>query len=212
VTGSVNAVATALPLLHQAVAVLSSDDSGNDSEATLVDGRYEGGNHHIFVELRIDAAASGVISADFFRVGTTGRTWACCVRTAPGQVVVETDKSWLIVGTEGQTGRSATGRLVLQTHAGEPTSISGTLQVDSALGGLPVQTEIPFTAERVSDVMRTIGLEIEREDGVDELPSFDLNGETVTVESAFRNAGIEIVPTGQASLIPNPTSQEWGTA
>ena len=111
----------------------------------LIDGRYEGGNHELFIELRIDEAVSGVISADLFRNGSTGRSFVASIRTTPGVSIQRNEGSWPIIGSDDED-RTATGQLTLAPQADDGSVLTGVLLLDKALTGLPVRTEIHFAA------------------------------------------------------------------
>jgi hypothetical protein len=176
----------------------------------LIDGRYEGGNHELFIELRIDEAVSGVISADLFRNGSTGRSFVASIRTTPGVSIQRNEGSWPIIGSDDED-RTATGQLTLTPQADDGSVLTGVLLLDKALTGLPVRTEIHFAADFSSAQLRRLGIELEQEEGVGDLPSFEFDGTDVTVQSSFEAAGFEISNVGQSTVIPTP-SQNWGTA
>lgn len=183
------------------------------SSFVLRDGRYEGGNRELFVKLRLDETTSGVISADIYRVGFGARTYAVSIRTTPRVKISLTDGSWEIIGSDSED-RTSTGKLTLESQNIESSSITGFLALDSAVGGLPVGVAIYFAADWIDNTLRQVGLELEREDNVNPLPTYDDDGQLVTVESAFKKAGIEITTAGLPSLIPNnltPTNG-WGTS
>ncbi|NIQ00811.1 MAG: acetyltransferase [Nitrospinaceae bacterium] len=176
----------------------------------LADGRYEGGNSEIYIELRIDEQVSGVISADIFRIGITGRSYVASIRTLPGKRVRREEGSWLIAG-EDEQGNKTTGRLALNAADTNNPAVEGTIFLESTLHSLPVQNNFIFVAERVSGYMRTLGLEIETEETVDPLSSYEHNGVDMTMEKSLNQAGFELVRVGESSQIPqNPLG--WGTA
>jgi hypothetical protein len=175
----------------------------------LKDGRFEGGNNEIFIELRIDEDGAGVISADLFRTGPSGRTYAASLRTAPAVAVRRAEGRWVIIAS-GPEGATATGTLSIEPRRADGTALTGELVLDSALNGLPVRSGINFAADWVSNGMRRLGVEIEREADIDGLPSFNFEGEEVTVRSSLRVAGFDVRNVGERSIIPTPSSK-WGT-
>lgn len=177
---------------------------------TLIDGRYEGGNHELFVELRVDEEVSGVVSADLYRSGITGRSYVASIRTTPGMAARRQDGNWQIIGTD-EEGRAATGKLTLVAQATDGSSLTGTLFLDTALTGLPVRTDIHFAADHASARMRGLGIELEQEQGIDELPAVRFEDQDVTVRSCLEAAGFDVHNVGAASNIPVP-NQKWGTA
>ena len=118
--------------------------------------------------------------------------------------------SWSIIGSDDE-GRRATGKLTLEPQTTDSSALTGTLFLDTALTGLPVQTDVHFAADFTSPRMRRLGIELEREQAVEELPSVNLNGTAVTVQSSLEAAGFDISNVGQSTIIPTP-QQKWGTA
>ncbi len=206
----VQAIADALGPLRaaiDAIAALAAPAPVVVSEP-LADGRYQGGNSELFVDLRLDEEISGVISADLFRLGPGGKDYVASIRTAPGVAIELAAGQWVIVGQDDHGGH-AEGRLALRAQEGQAVA---TLFLDSALHGLPVRTDIVFVAERRSDALRTLGIELEREQDVDGPASFDFEGRDVTLETSFADAGIEIVDVGHPSVIPTGPGHLWGTS
>lgn len=138
------------------------------SPNVMLDGRHEGGNHELFIELRIDEAVSGVISADLYRNGITGRSYVASIRTNPGVSISRNKGAWSIIGSDGE-GRSATGKLELEPQTTDGSALTGSLFLDTALTGLPVRTKVNFAADLVSLRMRRLGIELEREQVVGEV-------------------------------------------
>jgi hypothetical protein len=169
--------------------------------ASIADGRYAGGNHEVAIELRVDAAGSGVISADLYRLQSGARHYVASLRTSPRLAVRLDDGEWSVVGQD-EAGRTAQGRLTLLPHAHPASSVTGTVEFEGALEGLPSHRAIPFAAERQSGLFRTLGLEIEVEEGVDPLASVAFGDRTVTVEDALAAAGFETLTTGIRDSVP----------
>ena len=175
----------------------------------LVDGRYAGGNGGVSIELRVDEKVSGVISADLFRVDEGVETWVASLRTNPGTRVSLADGFWEITG-EDQHRSVTAGHLTLAVQQSGPLTVAGSLRLDSPLAGIPAQA-IDFTATRSSDSLRTLGIELEREQDVPALPTFDFGGRQVTVESALAQAGFETIRVREQGVVPEPPTS-WGTA
>ena len=188
----------------------SSPPAPSSRDAALLDGRYAGENGELRVELRVDEKVSGIISADFFRLDVNGETWVASIRTNPGSRISLRNRFWSIVG-EDQAQSLATGRLTLAVEQSEPLTLSGTLRLDRPLAGIRGREDITFTVVWQSEALRTLGLELEREANISELPTFPFNGQEITVSSALAKAGLEIVTAGQPSMIPTPPTG-WGTA
>lgn len=187
---------------------LMSDLSPTPS--SLADGRYEGGNHELYVELRVDEAVSGIISADLYRNGITGRSFVASIRTIPGVRIQLDAGAWDVVGVDVE-GNRASGHLTLTPLLDDGASLTGTLRIDTALTSLPVRVDVPFAAVPVSQQMRRLAVEFEREEDVDPLPAYDLNGTEVTLRSVFENAGFDLGNVGELTIVPKP-QYPWGTS
>lgn len=177
-------------------------------EQTIRDGRYHGGNHAIFIDLRIDQGVCGVISADVFRRDTGRNDYVASFRTAPGHAVDLRAGSWLIVAQDEQA-RTATGRLTLGMHDTPANALVGTLFVEGALEGLPSRRDIGFVAERVSDTLRSVGIELEVEENVEKPAAYVFNNRPITIEQALHDAGFETHTAGLLSRIPPKPDGGW---
>jgi hypothetical protein len=105
----------------------------------------------------------------------------------------------------------ATGRLTLRGQSPQPLTLTGSLRLNKPLAGIRGQEDIGFTAVWSSEALRTLGIEVEREQAIDELPTYRFNGEDMSVPLALRKTGFETFMVGQQSLIPHPPTP-WGTA
>jgi hypothetical protein len=177
-------------------------------DQTLRDGRYHGGNHELFVDLRIDEGVCGVISADVFRRDLGRNDYVASFRTAPGQAIDLQAGSWLIVAQDEQ-GRTATGRLTLGIHDTPANTLVGTLFVDGAVEGLPSRRDIGFVAERASDTLRSVGIEVEIEEDVDPPGAYVFNNRSITIEQALHDAGFETYTAGLSSRVPSAPEGGW---
>jgi hypothetical protein len=200
-----------ISLLRSALETLNNEStpmqvlSSSSASTLLRDGRYEGGNHEIFIDLRVDEGVCGVISADIFRLGSTGRSYVASLRTSPGSRITTKEGTWTIIGQDEQDNRP-TGKLTLHGHNGNADTLIGTLFFESALHGLPSRREIGFVAERASDFLRRIGIELELEEGVEPPAAYRFNNREITIEEALRDAGIDSFTTGLTSRIPRHNS------
>jgi hypothetical protein len=190
-------------LLDQALRLLEEETLPVPIPSSVkpMDGRFVGGNHEIYIELRIDETVSGVISADIFRNTPGGRDYVASIRTTPGKHISKSQPSFLIIG-EDKLGNMASGTLALGTQSNSDQYLSGTLFLESSLEGLPSRRDIHFSAEWESEYLRAVGIELEREINVTAPPEYDFNGTNVTVESSLRMAGIDVVEVGDRSIIP----------
>jgi len=211
---NLTAMSQAVEYLRSAMTLLRdpAPPEAETRDATpLEDGRYKGGNGELSIELRMDIGGLGIISADVFRIHASGETWVASLRTTPGVRALLSEGSWDIIG-EDQRGTPTTGRLSLSLQLVEPLTLTGRLRLDQPLEGLPGQKDIGFTAIWISKALRSLGIEIEQEQDVADLPTYNFNGKPVTVESAFAEAGLEISAVGQHSTISHPPNPKgWGT-
>lgn len=211
--GRSEALSRVLELLRSTLVVLAHGvpaEPPASTPAPLRDGRYRGGNGDLSVDLRVDEGVSGVISADFYKIDASGETWVASIRTNPGIRIALGEVSWDIVG-EDQQHATASGHLSLRVHLRDPFTVTGAMRLDKPLAGIPRQTDIAFTAVWQSETLRGLGIELEQERGVADLPTFNFNGKEVTVESALAAAGFETFEVGQVSEVPPPPTP-WGTA
>jgi hypothetical protein len=177
-------------------------------EQTIRDGRYHGGNHEIFVDLRIDQGLCGVISGDVFRRGMGTNHYVATFRTVPGRAIDLRAGSWQIVAQD-EHARTATGRLTLGMHETPANALVGTLFFEGALEGLPSRRDIGFVAERVSDMLRSVGIELEVEENVAKPAAYVFNNRPITVEQALHDAGFETHTAGLLSRIPPKPDGGW---
>src|SRR5829696_2272510 len=134
--------------------------------AHLRDGRFEGRNEHASIELRIDTAGTGLVSADLSRCSAGGRRdWVASVRSAPGTTFTAADAGTMVIA-EDDLGGATTGRLTLSRTNGSADNLNASLQLDAPLNGLPARTPIDFVVQWVSAALRAIKVETETEDGV----------------------------------------------
>ena len=198
-------------LLNMTLAELTDALLDDGSAAQRVaDGRYEGGNHEVFVDLRVDEAVSQVISADIFRNGATGRDYVASIRTAPGLAIALDEGVWPIVA-EDKLGAVVQGELALRDAGDNAVDVS--LLLEGKLEGLPARRPIGFRAERVSADLRTIAIEQDSEIGTEPSPAFETgDGRHVTLESVLANAGFSTIRLPGAENIPQNLDDGWGTA
>ena len=154
--------------------------------AELVDGRYIGSNGRYWLELRVDLRAFHMISGELQYFGpaqvepsrppavgcgpsvpaaptrhnTTTGFYASFRTTGVPQSGVFPIK-W--TGLDG----AVEGSLEFTRSTDSAGGPSVTLRLNAALGGLPAETEVTVAAVRAGDALRVLGLEIEREEGVE---------------------------------------------
>ncbi|MBG6166882.1 hypothetical protein IWQ54_006584 [Labrenzia sp. EL_195] len=176
----------------------------------IADGRYDGGNHLLALELRVDFDGSGVVSGDIFGTSFGQRDYLASFRTAPGTKVTRSDQNpWTLVFEERESKAVTGSGELLQGVSG--SSLRLVLRIDGAIDGLPANREFELIAEWKSKHLRRLGIELEREAGTDAPPTYDFNGRNVTYERAFEDAGFEVFDAGVSSSIPREPDG-WGTA
>ncbi|MEO8084860.1 MAG: acetyltransferase [Ardenticatenales bacterium] len=157
-------------------------------------------------ELRLDAA-NGRLSLDLFTAPTTAageRRFEASVASEPG-VAIRPGQSLVAAVGQDEAGRTATG--TVQLAVASATEASVTLLLDTSLGALVGGRSIVAAARWQREALRTIRLEVVRENGVPALPVWnDPAGPTESVESALAAAGIAAVLSDGQGLIPTPAS------
>ncbi len=185
-----------------------SDVPADLSEVT--NGGYEGGNHMLALDLRVDFSGSGVVSGDLFGTTMGGRDYLASFRTAPGERFdAGKPQPWIGV-FEGRDGNTLTGSIELRKGAA-PGAVTVALEISGALEGLPANRVFEMSAEWRSPALRRLGIELEQETGTEDPPTFDFNGRSMTYRVAFADAGFDVFDTGVASAIPRE-AQGWGNA
>jgi len=194
--------------LRRAMRFLGWKRKPKPEDVDVQNGRYQGGNAHLKVDLRVDEAVSGVISADFFRSDRLGQSYVASIRTIPGERIELEDGDWDIIA-EDEHGGKANGTLTLKAIDDNPVTLNGGLFLKSAIHGLPSRRTISCSAEWEATEMRTIGVELESEKNVDPLPEFEYKGKQISLEIALAKSGISVVETGRPSQIP-ANGSGWG--
>jgi hypothetical protein len=165
------------------------------------DGRYEGGNGVLFVELRVDAGGSGVLSGDVYDTRTNGSQYVASLRTAPGVRFDGESGPWP-AAWQDSLGATALGSVSLTLGAADLDAAVVTLRVDQRLNVLPANTDLQAIVHRAGDELRRIGLEIETEQGVLPPEPVSFGGSSMTVREAFRAAGFAVHDAGRPDAIP----------
>lgn len=158
-------------------------------------------------DVRIDLARD-TISLDLFRVVGDSQTYLGSARTYPEAAFASDDRAFPVV-IEDTTGSVTTGTLELD--ASSATLLDVYLRTEAPLAGVPSVEVEPLKAVWVRDALRRIGLEIDREMGVDELPTHVHHGDPITVTSSFREAGIELYDIESVGTVPT-SSHGWHDA
>lgn len=178
--------------------------------APYADGRYEGGNHLLALDLRVDFDGSGVVSGDLFGRASGRLDYLASFRTAPGLALFpEKPQPWPII-VEGAHTAPATGLATLEGRAGA-SALRLTLHIAGAIPGLPSHADFEMSAEWASEHLRSLAIELERESGTEAPPTVTHDGEPMSIRHALEGAGIETYAAGSQSLIPRETGG-WGIA
>jgi hypothetical protein len=178
--------------------------SAGGSGAVVRDGRFEGGNGVLLVELRVDAGGSAVLSGDVYDTCTpgVGGGYVASVRTAPGVDFDGGPGPWP-AAWQDSTGATALGSVELApVEDGGGEAVLVTLRTDARLTVLPPHTGIRVVVQRAGDELRRIGLEIETEDGVRLPDPVPFGAAQMTLREAFRAAGLAVHDAGRPSVVP----------
>lgn len=185
----------------------------------LVSGRYRGQNGSWQLELRIDV--DGVrplrhVSGDFFQ--QTGRTVTHFGSFLAAPVAVAVSRTRVtITGVARLSHASAFNRIriTLPRRAGSEAPARADIQWLDAGGA----TGSRYLCDRESRFFRTVELEEDVESGVTPFASYDTGAlpsggprRSLSVVSAFAEAGIELRPTGQGGVIPVAPGGSWSNA
>ena len=167
----------------------------------LSDGRYEGGNGDLFLELRIDQAGAAAISGDVYTEHTTPREYVASVRTDPGIAVRLRDGAWPAVW-QSRDGTISAGRLAVGVVPGDDRAATVRLHLAQRLDGLPAGANVLLVVRWAGAEFRHLGIESENEASVRLPGPVEVNGEQMTFQDCLRLAGLEVHDVGQTSRIP----------
>lgn len=176
-----------------------------DDTFAMREGRYIAANAQFQAELRLDTGQTEIVSMDLYIGSTSSRSYLASLRSSPGVAVGRGQRRFSVAGEDDEGGQ-ATGTVELIPLSETQATVKVTL--DRGLSGLPVSVPLIMTAAWQSPFFRTIGLEVDTEEGLPALPSFPFEERAVTLESCYGEAGIEIVPVGRRDAIPK-TTQGW---
>ena len=168
-------------------------------------GRFEGGDGQARIDLRVDAEEPGWVSGDIFRRGADGDTWVASFRLAPG--VSGALGRTLAIVAEDRYGVTAQGTVLLEDDTG---LLLLRLMLYARLDGLPYNRPIVMALAHAGPGMRRLGLEIERETGVDPLPAVPVDGVPISLEAVLAAAGYDVSTAGTADILPPAPSDGWG--
>jgi hypothetical protein len=172
----------------------------DNADQILRDGRYDGDNGAVRVELRIDVAA-GVISGDLFLVRQAGDGYLGSFRTDPGVTVAEPTGSWPATG-QSADGTIISAKVTVDPVAGDAAAATVGLTYDRALNGLPVGAPVSVTVRWAGAEFRLMGVEIETEDGVRPPDPVQWQGRPLAFRECLEQAGFAVSGAGQPTGIP----------
>jgi hypothetical protein len=112
---------------------------------------------------------------------------------------------------QDEHGRVAVGSLALTEQPDTPGNIVGRLRFDGPLEGLPARIWIPFVAQFVARTFRSLGIEKEIEEGVEDIGAYIIGERRIDIAEALRVAGFDTRIAGITDRIPRP-SQGWDMA
>ncbi len=174
----------------------------------LKDGLYTASNNQLNSDLRIDLSGTGIISMDIFGISGEKRIYLASLRTNPGAKLSLAQKVFEVI-CEDKDENTTRGLLSFSTVSGIKAAIE--LKLEDHLYELPSNYPILLTAQWQHSYFRKIGIETEQEENVKNLPSCEFEGNKVTVDSCFDNAGIKLAKAGELDNIP-ATISGWDDA
>ena len=185
----------------------------------LISGRYRGQSGAWRIELRIDV--DGVrplkqVSGDFFQRSGRTVTLFGSFRADPVTVAVSRTRV-TITGVARLTYASAFNRIRITLPRRTGSEAPG--RADIAWLNAGGATGARYLCDWESRFFRTVDLEEDSESGVTPFGAYDTGAlpsggpaRTLSVTSAFAEAGIEMRPTGQGNVIPVAPGGTWSNA
>ena len=145
---------------------------------------------------------------DIFGISGDNMAYMASIRTNPGAVLAESQKTFEVI-CEDKDEKTTRGKLILSPVSDIKASVE--LKLEDHLYELPSNYPILLTAQWQHSYFRKIGMETEQEENVMDIPSYEFEGKTVTVDSCFENAGIKLIKAGELDNIP-ATISGWDDA
>lgn len=164
------------------------------------DGRYEGDDGTVRVELRIDVAA-GVVSGDLFLVRQPGDGYLASFRTDPGVTVAQPTGTWPATG-QATDGACLSAEVAIDAVPADPEAAAVRLTYDQAVNGLPVGAPVTVTVRWAGAEYRRLGIEVETEDGVLPPEPVQWQGAPLAFRECLAQAGFAVSDAGQPTGIP----------
>lgn len=182
----------------------------HDTEPTQVvprDGRYEGGNSDLFVELRLDASGFKAVSADLYRTHPGGRDYVASTRSAPGSTFAA-DGDPVAAFWQDSLGATTLGTIRVEP-SGQADHVLVTFTLEQRLNGLPPRTDLVVVAARAGDELRRLGVELETEEGIALPGAVEFDGQELTFRECLGRAGFAVHNAGLATPVPAPLNGKW---
>ncbi|NAZ77369.1 hypothetical protein GTQ99_18360, partial [Kineococcus sp. T13] len=171
------------------------------------DGRYLGTTGRWWVELRVDAAAGGLLSADLHTTRADGRVHRLSGRGSGRPPVGRRGTRWPVRWVDGD-GAGHDGWIAVAAVDDVPGS--ALLRAHVADGG-GEGTTIAARLVRAGAPVRQLGLEVEVEAGVQAPRRVVVDGEHLDVEECLRRAGFEVSSIGVPGPVTAPPGGRWST-
>lgn len=170
------------------------------------DGRYQGRTETLFIDLRVDAEGSGAVSADVFRIRAEGQEYGASVRTQEN--VKEAPGNWLALW-QLNPAHKVTGTISLDPAGDRQDAVLVTLRLDEPLNRLPAKTDLVIEATRTSAALRSIGIEIDVEEGVALPAPVTFGGVARNLEECLGRAGFAVKHIGEPTPIQRGEAARW---
>jgi hypothetical protein len=177
----------------------------------IADGLFVGSVANLEVELRIDAEACGIISADLFDTTKKERKHLASFRTAPDVRFSGMPGEWPIVAIF-QDGPDS-GAIRLTRPRPDPKHVVCEVAFSShSVVGAVAQRTVAFEAAHQTKALRRLTVEVDTERGCMYPPEFKTKGKTgktYSVSSVLAAAGIEMKPAGKSDRISRAPTVGW---
>ncbi|GAB7191542.1 hypothetical protein NUM3379_22500 [Kineococcus sp. NUM-3379] len=171
------------------------------------DGRYLGTTGRWWVELRVDTAGGGLLSADLHTTGADGRVRRLSGRSSgPAPAATRSPRRPVRWSTGDGTPRD--GWIALTPSPDVPAAALARFHVE---GGEGEAVTVAARVARTGGLLRDLGLEVEIEAGVEAPRRVVVDGEHLDVEECLRRSGFDVAPIGSPGRVEAPARGRWHT-
>ncbi|PPK96149.1 hypothetical protein CLV92_105251 [Kineococcus xinjiangensis] len=170
------------------------------------DGRYLGTTGRWWIELRVDAAGGGLLSADLHTVGSDRQVLRFSGRGTRRAPLTPRGPRWEFAWTLDD-GSTRGGWVAVAPVPDVAGAARVRFLVESGDGG--AVTTVVGRVVRSGDLLRDLGLEVEVEAGVVPLRPVLVDGEHLDVEECLRRTGFAVERVGRPSSVPVPAGGRW---